>query len=116
MSWNKRRKRITSHEHVAVRENETEAAEVKDGIDGFEEEPLPEDVTAAEEAEKTPGHAYWIHHRRRSEAYARGYYSLPVCNCSNCGYLAGMEKPVCPSCRSIMDAPVPDHIEAPYED
>ncbi len=163
MSWNKRRKRITSHEHFSVRENETETAadeEVKYGrwihdrvpskvlpgafdylpscicsVCGYHTEmPLgvcprcdavmdlgaaAEEVSEerpAEEPEKTPGHAYWIHHRRHSDSYARGYYSLPVCDCSNCGYVAGIEKPICPNCRSIMDAPVPDHIEAPYED
>ncbi|MBQ1532167.1 MAG: hypothetical protein IIZ57_08520 [Solobacterium sp.] len=63
-----------------------------------------------------PGHAYWIHHRRRSESYAKGYYSLPVCDCSNCGYTASIEKKICPSCHCVMDAPLPDKIDAPYED
>jgi len=61
-------------------------------------------------------HAYWIHHRRKSESYAKGYYSLPVCDCSNCGYTASIEKPVCPNCRSVMDLPLPEDVDAPYEE
>lgn len=74
-----------------------------------------EESMGAEESVQ-PGHAYWIHHRRRSESYAKGYYSLPVCDCSNCGYTASIEKKICPSCHCVMDAPLPDKIDAPYED
>ncbi len=93
----------------AVMDETPAAAEAAEPVEEKEESMGPEESTQ-------PGHAYWIHHRRRSESYAKGYYSLPVCDCSNCGYTASIEKKICPSCHCVMDAPLPDKIDAPYED
>ncbi len=115
MSWNKRRKRVISHDSGSIRDGIFSDDELVFGEPEPEEEPA-EELTEEPEQQDNTVHAYWIHHRRHSESYARGYYSLPVCDCSACGYTAGIEKPVCPSCRAVMDAPVPDDLDAPYED
>ncbi len=46
----------------------------------------------------------WIHDREEDPKYVGGWKILPSCTCSNCGYHANREKPVCPKCGAIMDA------------
>ena len=48
-------------------------------------------------------HACWIHTRIRSNESVTGYFILPECKCSNCGYVVGFERPKCPHCKAIMD-------------
>lgn len=52
-------------------------------------------------------HAYWIHKKKEDKNSVSGFIYLRECTCSNCGYEANMEKPVCPSCQAIMDAAEP---------
>lgn len=53
-------------------------------------------------------HAYWIHKKREDKNSVNGYIYLPGCKCSNCGYEANIEKPICPHCQAVMDAQEPE--------
>ncbi len=46
--------------------------------------------------------AYWIHEKVPYEHSVTGYIYSRQCTCSNCGYHANLEKPVCPSCHAVM--------------
>ncbi len=45
---------------------------------------------------------HWIHHKREDAASVSGFYWLPECECSECGFVVNMEKPVCPHCGANM--------------
>lgn len=53
-----------------------------------------------EQDERKP---YWIHEIIDDEESVTGFYYLPQCRCSNCGYLSSYEKPKCPHCGMIMN-------------
>ena len=61
------------------------------------------------QAANRPGsvHAYWIHERVKAKTSVTGYYYLPDCVCSNCGFYSRRELAVCRSCNAIMDAAAP---------
>jgi lipopolysaccharide biosynthesis regulator YciM len=69
------------------------------------------DIIRTEVIERDRGnmtkHAYWIHHAVKDETQVDGYKYLMNCDCSNCGYAANLEKPVCPSCGAVMDEDAP---------
>ena len=44
----------------------------------------------------------WIHDKVENSAYFGGIQRLPSCVCSNCGFHANRERPVCPRCGSKM--------------
>lgn len=56
-------------------------------------------------------HAYWIHKRKEDINSVSGYIYLRECKCSNCGYEANMEKPICPHCLAVMDRTEPADTE-----
>ena len=47
--------------------------------------------------------AYWVHDRVKSDQVVGGYYILPSCTCSKCGFRSGSEKERCPRCRTVME-------------
>ncbi len=47
---------------------------------------------------------HWIHDTREDEHSVSGIIYLRSCKCSECGYHANMEKPVCPQCGSKMNS------------
>ena len=51
---------------------------------------------------KNDVHGHWIHKTIEDASYMRGYKILPECTCSECGYEARAERPVCPSCGAVM--------------
>lgn len=51
--------------------------------------------------EKKP---HWIHDEATDSTSVTGKKYLISCTCSECGYHANMEKPICPQCKArIMD-------------
>ena len=56
-------------------------------------------------------HGYWVHTKVRNEQSVTGYFILPECTCSMCGYVAGYERERCPHCRALMDAKAPADAE-----
>ena len=48
-------------------------------------------------------HAYWIAKKVEDKNFVSGYRYLPQCECSNCGKMVNIRKPVCPYCGAIMD-------------
>ena len=44
----------------------------------------------------------WIHDKVENPAYFGGIQRLPSCVCSNCGFHANRERPVCPRCGAKM--------------
>ncbi|MBR2991407.1 MAG: hypothetical protein IKF51_08145 [Solobacterium sp.] len=46
---------------------------------------------------------HWIHHTKEDPHSVTGIYYLPECECSQCGFTVGFEKPVCPHCGAKMD-------------
>lgn len=59
-------------------------------------------------AEDNRKHAYWIHKKVEDKTSVNGVMYLAECKCSNCGFEANIEKPVCPHCQAIMDAQEPE--------
>ena len=51
--------------------------------------------------EKKP---HWIHDEATDSTSVTGKKYLISCTCSECGYHANMEKPVCPQCKARMKA------------
>ncbi len=49
-------------------------------------------------------HASWIHQKVNNDSSVTGYFILPTCICSNCGFFVQSERERCPKCRAIMDA------------
>ena len=49
--------------------------------------------------EKKP---HWIHDEATDSTSVTGKKYLISCTCSECGYHANMEKPVCPQCKARM--------------
>ena len=45
--------------------------------------------------EKKP---HWIHYETEDEHSVKGKRYLVSCTCSECGYHANMENPICPHC------------------
>ncbi|MBO7703799.1 MAG: hypothetical protein J6S26_05070 [Solobacterium sp.] len=60
-------------------------------------------------AQSRPGtkHAYWIHEKVKAKESVTGYYYLPDCICSNCGFYSRRELQTCRKCGAVMDAPQP---------
>lgn len=48
-------------------------------------------------------HGSWIHKRVQNAESVTGYFILPECKCSLCGYSSTFEKERCPHCKAIMD-------------
>ncbi|MBQ9328574.1 MAG: hypothetical protein IJ225_08595 [Solobacterium sp.] len=48
-------------------------------------------------------HGSWIHTRIEDPASVTGYFILPECTCSECGYVANFERERCPHCMAVMD-------------
>ncbi|MBQ9327796.1 MAG: hypothetical protein IJ225_04590 [Solobacterium sp.] len=46
--------------------------------------------------------AKWIHDRKEDPSSVNGYFILPACVCSNCGYRVGSERDRCPQCKANM--------------
>ncbi len=63
------------------------------------------------DARKPAPHAYWIHEKIKVKQSVTGYYFLPDCTCSNCGYYSRRELPVCLGCNAVMDAKPPKRQE-----
>ena len=49
--------------------------------------------------EKKP---HWIHDEATDSTSVTGKKYLVSCTCSECGYHANMEKPICPQCKAGM--------------
>ena len=45
---------------------------------------------------------HWIHDTADDPTSVTGKRYLVTCTCSECGYHANMEKPVCPQCKAKM--------------
>ena len=45
---------------------------------------------------------HWIHDTADDPTSVTGKRYLVTCTCSECGYHANMEKPVCPQCKATM--------------
>lgn len=41
---------------------------------------------------------YWIHDKIQSNQSTTGYFKLPWCECSNCGFFVQQELNFCPNC------------------
>lgn len=41
---------------------------------------------------------YWIHDKIQSNQSTTGYFKLPWCECSNCGFFVQQEVNFCPNC------------------
>ncbi len=64
-----------------------------------------EELEAYEQMERRKTiHAYWVHQKKKNEHSVTGYFILPSCICSNCGYFVQSEREKCPKCRAVMDA------------
>lgn len=58
-------------------------------------------------SKKPAPHAYWIHEKIKVKQSVTGFYYLPDCTCSNCGYYSRRELPVCLNCNALMDEKPP---------
>ena len=45
---------------------------------------------------------HWVHETKEDPSYVTGFYYLPGCKCSECGFKVSYERPYCPHCGSKM--------------
>ena len=62
----------------------------------------PENTEITEDDSINTNMSRWIHDKVENSAYFGGIQRLPSCICSNCGFHANRERPVCPRCGSKM--------------
>ncbi len=62
----------------------------------------PENTDITEDDPIVSNNPRWIHDKVENPAYFGGIKRLPSCICSNCGFHANRERPVCPRCGAKM--------------
>ncbi len=97
---------VVTEETILVEENAGEEPEPELETEKGEETTNMTEVQT--ETARASRHAHWIHHKRPEADSLTGFFYLPGCDCSNCGYTANLEKKICPSCGAVMDEPSSD--------
>ena len=57
---------------------------------------------------------YWIHEEIQSNQSITGYFKLPSCECSNCGFLVQQELNFCPNCGCLMTSVYESNIKIQF--
>ncbi len=56
-----------------------------------------------EKKDNSMKHGYWIHTKVEDSKSVTGFFILPECKCSKCGFVVSYERDRCPHCMAIMD-------------